>query len=337
MSTEKKPENFGLCIHKQTGIRHEKRGKPCEDFVSSARSAENGVAAVSLSDGAGSCEHAFYGASIAAQEASRLLASDFETLWHMSNDEAAEYLIREICSPITRTAEAQGWSSTSMYATVLCTAKHPDERFIAFHVGDGVITAYSPETGCEVLSQYEHKIAGNVTSFVNEPSPEYKIIKDNKPYASFFMTSDGAEPYLVPSGQVTAPVLLLQQAAFVLSGKSTMHYMSLLMNSICTECYGDDDLSFALLSDFRKSAGVFKDMTDRQFCALMNIDTLPGQTKAFCLKVIEMLHRYPEGMSADALSRILYTHKKSRLMKKLARIFPADDFIDYGSDTVFLK
>ena len=337
MSTKKKPEILGLCTHKQTGIKHEKRSKPCEDFVSSARSAENGVAAISLSDGAGSCEHAFYGASIAAQEASRILASDFETLWHMSNDEAAEYLIREICRPITRTAEAQGWSSTSMYATVLCTAKHPDERFIAFHVGDGVITAYSPETGCEVLSQYEHKIAGNVTSFVNEPSPEYKIIKDNKPYASFFMTSDGAEPYLVPSGQVTAPVLLLQQAAFVLSGKSTMHYMSLLMNSIRTECYGDDDLSFALLSDFRKSAGVFKDMTDRQFCALMNIDTLPGQTKAFCLKVIEMLHRYPEGMSADALSRILYTHKKSRLMKKLARIFPADDFIDYGSDTVFLK
>lgn len=337
MSTKKKPENFGLCIHKQIGFRHEDKGKLCEDFVSSSRSAENGAAAISLSDGAGSCEHAFYGASIASQEASRILARDFEALWQMPDDEAAEYLIREICKPITKTAEAQGWRRSSMYATVLCTAKHPDERFIVFHVGDGVITAYSPETGCEVISQYEHTIASNVTSFVNEPYPEYKIIKGNKPYASFFMTSDGAEPYLVPSGQITLPVLLLQQAAFVLSGKSTMRYMSLLMNSIRNECHGDDDLSFALLSDFRKSARVFDDMTDRQFCALMKIDSLPAQTKAFCLKLIEMLHRYPEGLSVDVLSKMLYVHKKSRLMKKLAQIFKTGGFIEFGSDTVFLK
>jgi Serine/threonine protein phosphatase len=329
---------FGACVHKETGKKHINVNKECEDSVAKSFCSNNGVISIALSDGAGSYEHSLAGSSIAVEYASKTLSSEFDAIWNMEEEEAAIYIIEKVCLPMERAAKANGWTNESMCATLLCVAKHPDERFIALHVGDGVIVSYSPGEGCSIVSQYEHKLASNVATFVNVPGTPYNIIRKRESVASFFLSSDGAEPYLVPPGKVTEPVLLLQQAAFVLSERELEEYMSLLINSIQKETHEDDDFSFALLSDFRKTRIVFDDMTEPQLCQLMDIKSFPQNRK--CQKmyafIVRELHFHPQGLSTRRLTKMLYLHRESRLKKKLDIMFPGE-YLEYTKRRVFIR
>lgn len=322
----KKPTILGTCIYKETGKKHSFKGMLCEDSVAKFYAKETGVTAVALSDGAGSCEHALVGSSLVSETAAGLLSDKFEKLWALDNLTAAECIICEVCRPLSKASEANNWAMESMYATLLCVAVHPDGRYLAFHVGDGVIVGYSPKKGCHILSQYEHEYASNIATFVNVPGTDYKLLKGKREYSSFLLSSDGAEPYLVPPGIVTAPILMLQQAAFVLSDTEMEEYMSSLVNKLKKDCHADDDISFALLSDYRDTEAVFFDMTHQFLCGLMDIPDMPAKRskQKEYIKIIQELHYYPEGMSYMELCRKLYLRKKSRLLKRMSRMFPGE-------------
>lgn len=329
---------FGSCIHAENGTKHANSGKPCEDAVSRCCNEDTGVVAVALSDGAGSYEHAREGALMLSEAGAKLLASKFEKLWELDRETMSNYIISAVCHPLNNAMEKNGWTMQSMYATLLIAAKHPDGRYITFHSGDGVIIGYTPGKGCKVISRYEHTVATNLVTFVNSPKTEYVIRTGVNGYVSFLLSSDGAEPYLVPEGTITAPILMLMQAAFLLSESETENYIHALMESTLRNvCHADDDLSFALLFDIGATSAVLDDMAEPFLCAILDIPKMPDKSRLRkYATIISELRSHPNGVSCKDLTRLLHLHKTDYMLKHVRRMFSAE-YIGADRGRIYLK
>lgn len=327
---------FSLYTYKSTGVKHLFKDKPCEDSVSKKISKDRMVSAISVSDGAGSRKHSLEGSSLVSDTATTILVNNFEAIWKMSDDEASNFIISEVCKPLSIAADANGWLMDDMLATLICVAMHEDGRYIAFHVGDGVVVGYSKTNKATLLSQYNHEYASHIVTFINAPNPTYKIIRGKNDYSSFLLTSDGAEPYLMPGGEVAAQAIMMQQASFILSTQDMKEYMDELTDTLKNECHADDDISFAIISDNRKIESVFNDMNDELLEVLMDVRKIESRKKSEYSHLIKMLHYYPKGIHWKKLCREMYLHKKSRLYKKLNRLFPGE-FIEFNNGRIYLR
>lgn len=141
---------FKTILYKETGSRHIERNKNCEDNVFRYIS-ENGITSIALSDGAGSYKYAEKGSEITARMAATFMAKKFERLYGLDNETIADYVIREVLIPLGEEAEKQGEDIIEFSATLLCTAFHPDGRYLILHVGDGAIVGLNKNNECEVM------------------------------------------------------------------------------------------------------------------------------------------------------------------------------------------
>ena len=329
------PLIFSTSTYKKVGLKHSFKDKPCEDSVARKSSSNGSIVAVAVSDGAGSRKHSLEGSSIIADYSTELIINHFDLLWSKTDCEIANFIISEVCKPLERAAEANGWDMEEMLATLICVAMHQDGRYLAFHVGDGVIVGYSLSTGSVVLSQYEHEYASHIVTFVNAPNPTYKVIRGRKDYYSFLLTSDGAEPYLIPGGIVSIQAMMMQQASFILSRKDMEDYMESLTQTLKSECHADDDISFAVISDNRYISDVFSEMNIDFLKGLMDIKYLPQKKKDDYASLIQLLHLYPNGIHWRTLCSQMYIHKKNRLLKKLQRMFPGE-YVNYKNGRIYI-
>lgn len=330
---------FGTCTHLEQGTEHVRTGKPCEDTATRFRCKENGVACIALSDGAGHYEHALEGSTLISQGAAQLVAEEFDRLWNMEEEQAARHIIGELTAQVERAAKQNRWPLESMYATLLCAAMHPDGRWILFHVGDGFIAGLDPAEGCEILSQYEHTGATNETTFVIYPNTEYHLIRNRGRYASFLLSSDGAEHYFVVNGLASEPVWAMLQASFVISENEMAQYMHLWMDWLRDVPHAYDDLSFAVISDYRQTKRILLELIDVSFLEkLLGRDQLPMDKKSMERRAIflQELHMHPNGVDLDILQKKLYLHGIDRLKKKMERLFP-EDMVTYAGRFAILR
>ena len=130
------------------GRFHRAAGSPCQDRTAFART-DRAVCAA-LADGAGSRAHSEVGAACATAIAARLLSSRFDALWALSDEALRAELMEQCLAELSR----ETLPLRELACTLLFFAAHRDGRFLAGHIGDGVIVLSDAES--RVLSTPEN-------------------------------------------------------------------------------------------------------------------------------------------------------------------------------------
>ena len=142
-----------------TGRRHRLEDTPCQDRVAVRRTEE--LVCCTLADGAGSRSHSELGAECVTRAAAELLTGEFEALWAMEQPPLAEAVI-------SRCVQALNSLEPPIYelaCTLLFCVCHRDGRFLAGHLGDGVMI-HEAEGELSVFSPPENGAFQNETYFI---------------------------------------------------------------------------------------------------------------------------------------------------------------------------
>lgn len=173
----------GLC----TGISHLRQGLPCQDRIA-VKKTETVVAGV-LADGAGSCRHSDIGADCVTKAAADLLFAHFESLWLQKPETRGKRILNACMQALCR----QSYPVCDMACTLLFFAAHQDGRFLAGHLGDGVIIL-EQRNELSVFSRPENGAQPNETFFVTSADAlmHLRIYQGRwSGTGAFFLMSDG--------------------------------------------------------------------------------------------------------------------------------------------------
>ena len=307
---------FKTILYKETGSRHIERNKNCEDNVFRYIS-ENGITSIALSDGAGSYKYAEKGSEITARMAATFMAKKFERLYGLDNETIADYVIREVLIPLGEEAEKQGEDIIEFSATLLCTAFHPDGRYLILHVGDGAIVGLNKNNECEVSSIYEHDGPANQTTFVTVPDTQFFLKKGTSDYSSVVLMSDGPEEFLVNELGANVRIRLMQQMAFFLSEADMENQISSLIRLLVNNGMGDD-ASFAVICNMKETGNVLSGLSPEFRRQLFDLQKdLSDKKMDNSKKLLAMIGSAPNGTTIGELTRNLHIHSKSITKKKL--------------------
>lgn len=177
------------------GRSHAATLTPCQDFVSVYRSST--MACIALADGAGSRPKSEHGAEAVVREVLRVLSSEFDDFYLRccsEPNELGKLLHQRLVTALCNEAARQACDVDALASTLLFVA-HKDNRFIAGHIGDGVI-AKVDETGTPTtLSFPENGEYANTTVFVTDIKAAAHLrlyCGETKPnFLGFVIMSDG--------------------------------------------------------------------------------------------------------------------------------------------------
>ena len=182
--------------HQVRGRGHAAEGTPCQDRTAYLTRA--GVQVACLADGAGSAAQSQHGAHTVVREGCRLLAARFHE--YVSRDDGAQIkreIVDELGKQLEKTARRQRCEARDLASTFLAVAVSGD-RFIAAHVGDGVI-GYLKAGALKVVSAPDNVGIANQTTFVTSEAAaaSMRLLRGSAAdVAGFLLMSDGAETTL---------------------------------------------------------------------------------------------------------------------------------------------
>ena len=276
------PTQWSSATARCQGASHKLIGVPCQDRVC-ARVYPNGTHAIALADGAGSAALSHYGASLVVDQAIDFVSSHFDRVF-TTNETAAttahlttlflrERLQALAATGIPLTAEEREKleaPSTQEQPLVPCRMKDlastlllvavKDNRFIALHLGDGVVGA-EVKTGrrpgrTRLLSAPNNGEFSNETYFVTSDDAEkqmrvYRGLTSFGPQAitGFILMSDGPENTLYHKAtRSMAPACskLLRSCRALHESEMSPRLQETLENVIARKT--SDDCSLALLA-----------------------------------------------------------------------------------------
>lgn len=187
------------------GRGHIEKGKPCQDAASV--SLEGDVAAIVISDGAGSAQHSEHGAAIAVKTATQILR---ETVPWTAPEALKEQVLTMCRAEMTKRAQELGCPLGELAATLAFVAATRDVC-IAGNLGDGIVAALRNDTS-EVLIGQERGEFANETVFLTSSRANAHLRVIKKPadaYDGFAVMSDGAAESLYQRHKdVLAPALI---------------------------------------------------------------------------------------------------------------------------------
>ena len=244
------------------GVDHIHAKVPCQDNVATA--AGNGVHAIALSDGGGSRKFSHVGSEHATKAACALLVKNFDDYYarleriQSGGPKAQKRLLRlrlEILGAVLDAMRAQVNEERTLYdfGCTLQFAAVKDGRYIAGHVGDGVIAAIYQrglKRSVEVLSHPENAGAPNVTFFVTDHDAEAHLRLSHgecHQLEGILMMSDGPEEVLYSgaSGMHENTQRLFDNFAGIPRADYESALQKFLSGSIAKHSF--DDLSLNLL------------------------------------------------------------------------------------------
>jgi hypothetical protein len=179
------------------GRKHEAAGRPCEDAVAIAHGP---VSVVALADGAGSASHAALGASTVVRALVAWLPGAFDGLLAAGPAVARRHLLAHVDAALAAAATAADVSSRELASTLLFAAMGP-ERYLAGHLGDGVLCARRHGLPIVLGDGARGEFAGE-TTFVPTRASDADLrlfTGDVRAVDAFALLSDGAESSLVGS------------------------------------------------------------------------------------------------------------------------------------------
>lgn len=143
------------------GRSHAAAGLPCQDRAGGYR--DDTLAAVVLSDGAGSCPHSEQAAETVVNWLPEYLSRHFEDLYADDSPDAAHRLVQDGQQAL----EVLGLPMEECYCTLLFYARHRDGRWLCGHIGDGYLFE-SDAGGVRVLSYPENGLYSYETYFLSQ-------------------------------------------------------------------------------------------------------------------------------------------------------------------------
>ncbi len=173
------------------GLGHIKNNVVCQDRTYSLEF--NDTNCVALSDGAGSCPLSHIGAKEASRSACIKVIRDFDHIYSENIEAAKHDIVKRIVSNVCRRAEKKKKKFKDLSATLLFVAVKGD-RFIAGHIGDGIIGALKKDK-VEPLSLPDNGEYINSTYFIthDDPSRHFHLIKGKvEDINGFILMSDGS-------------------------------------------------------------------------------------------------------------------------------------------------
>lgn len=218
------------------------------------------MAAVALADGAGSRAFSQHGAAIVVRSALRLLMSQFDTLYTLCEKNpaaAGRFIHKRLKHELHRLARRLRCDESALASTLLCAA-HKDNRFVAAHLGDGVIVQVNAQGAASTLSHPDNGEFTNTTYFVTDSSAPSKIRlyhgSDTSDLAGLVLMSDGCAEslYEKSTGNPASAVAKLVAWTQDLKQDEISKILNANMQQLFTR-KSADDCSLILLSPPRNS------------------------------------------------------------------------------------
>lgn len=227
------------------GRAHEATGTPCQDVC--AVGVGETRAWLALADGAGSCAQALHGARAVVACANAFL---WRNRARLGRPEARQALWETLRQALADEAESRACAVKDLGSTFL-TVQVWSGRFVAFHLGDGVIGCLRADGTLETVSAPENGDFCNqtwLTTSADAPAHLRMVEGPLGDIVAFFALSDGAaEALWRPEGGRFAPALRILADYLRDSGTSAARQLLRTFLSEDVRARTDDDASFALL------------------------------------------------------------------------------------------
>jgi hypothetical protein len=233
------------------GRSHIATSTPCQDYVAARNS--RGVGCVALADGAGSRAHSELGAQEAVKATLRILSRDFDELYTLASSDNFSVASRVIAA-CHRALKKKAQTLSVDIGTLACTlmfAAHKNGRYLAGHLGDGIIAMETSPGVVEVLSRPDNGEFANTTVFVTEldAASRFRIYAGAHSASAFAVMSDGTAEslYMRSSGQPAQALQKLLQWNRELSKTKMQNILGANLEQVFAK-KTTDDCSIGLLS-----------------------------------------------------------------------------------------
>ena len=231
------------------GAYHLSHGIECQDAAAGMKGEK--IAAIALCDGAGSCAESGKAACAVSSEMPVILSESFEVLYSLAEERRRDELAERLLGLMKQREALRDYWNDDYLTTLLFAAFHEDGRWIAGHIGDGVILAAN-EINVQTLSQPENGGASWITWFINggdEEAQEHLRFYCGKAEKAlkFLLSSDGCENILRTETGAPSPI-----AVDMIGWTDTMEETAaqMLLNKRMEQIYSnftDDDMSIAIM------------------------------------------------------------------------------------------
>jgi serine/threonine protein phosphatase PrpC len=244
--------NWKIISHAMVGTSHLEQGKGCEDVIKAITTED--FAVMAIADGAGSFSKAFEGATIATEKCSKWLLNNFDWAYSAKESEIKYrllyYTIRKsiIRKAIKEKSRPKEYSSTLLFVAI------KDNRYIAGHIGDGVIGIITTEGDNVVLSEPERGEFANNTYFTTSSriSKHFRLHRGNiTNISSFFLMSDGSADCLYNQvGNTFAPAISKFAVSLAKASDAEVTQVNDSLKDVMEQHFSsrtNDDCSFIML------------------------------------------------------------------------------------------
>lgn len=299
----------------QAGRSHCKNNIPCQDKTVSCRM--NGVFLLGLADGAGSARFSHFGAETTLQVVCDYVANNFEMIFNETDGvQVKKNILRQILEVLQKKVEYLNCSIKDLASTLLFVAIK-NNRFLLFHLGDGVI-GYWKNDSLKVASRPENGEFSNTTVFTTS-SKALLFMKVFKGYMQnihgFVLMSDGtAESFYEKQTNQLAPVIIKIMRK-ICSVEHEEMFQQLKNSFHVVVDNTQDDCSIAFIVQYNEVLERFFSMNFWQQMCYFNINNKQKAKKKYnCwLKIIKYLD---EPKTVQQIAQYIYL-KKKYLKKKL--------------------
>lgn len=244
---------FNVSSARITGRSHASSNVPCQDYVL-ARNA-NSVGCIALADGAGSRSMSGVGALVSVKAVTRVLCAKFDHVYQSFVDDsesARKFIYDKIYSSLMRASKKHACVIDDLACTILFVAQK-GSRFLAGHIGDGVIVISVNDSMPYALSLPDNGEYANITTFVTDKHAygKFRLYSDveNSNQYGFILMSDGTAESLYDkrSGSIAPAATKLLSWNHQLARKTMTSILAEnLKNSISKK--SSDDCSIAIMS-----------------------------------------------------------------------------------------
>jgi hypothetical protein len=228
------------------GRAHVESGAPCQDHAAALSACD--VVCIALADGAGSRVHSGYGAEIVVNETVAFVCNHFEDLFH-DLVVARRLILDRLIDALRQGIQGRELPILDLASTLLFVAQK-DDRYIAGHIGDGVIAGVGMQ-GVETLSHPDNGEFANSTFFVTDEtaSEHFRLYKGIGWWSGFVLMSDGVAEslYQKATGKPAIAVEKLLQWNTRLPRDEMEKVLQVNLEQFFTR-NSTDDCSIALLS-----------------------------------------------------------------------------------------
>lgn len=155
------------------------------------------MASIALADGAGSRPRSQIGAEAVVRAMLKMLCAQFDQIYSMcaaGSDDARQHIHRRLIETLNREATRHHCDIDALASTLLFVA-HKGDRFLAGHIGDGVIAQVDVAGTPHTLSHPDNGEYANTTVFVTDTLAvdKFRLFHGNSDakLAGFVLMSDG--------------------------------------------------------------------------------------------------------------------------------------------------